>query len=95
MIKAGAFDQPGHTRRGLVMCHEQAVEDVVAQKKKEDNGEFTDLFAMGGSEDPEAETFSVEVASDVPEWERKDMLAFDEMLASTFRTTCCAGSTTL
>ncbi len=81
MIKAGAFDQLGHTRRGLVMCHEQAVEDVVAQKKKEDNGEFTfDLFAMGGSEDPEAETFSVEVP-DVPEWERKDMLAFErEML---------------
>ena len=81
MIKAGAFDQLGHTRRGLVMCHEQAVEDVVAQKKKEDNGEFTfDLFAMGGSDDPEGDTFSVEVP-DVPEWERKDMLAFErEML---------------
>ena len=81
MIKAGAFDQLGHTRRSLVMCHEQAVEDVVAQKKKEDNGEFTfDIFAMGGADDAEQETFSVEVP-EVPEWERKDLLAFErEML---------------
>ncbi|WHF23717.1 hypothetical protein QJS66_05405 [Kocuria rhizophila] len=41
MVKAGASTSSGNTRRGLATCDEQAVEDVVAQKKKEDNGEFT------------------------------------------------------
>ncbi|WP_246180052.1 DNA polymerase III subunit alpha [Kocuria coralli] len=82
LIKSGAFDQLGHTRRSLVMCHEQAIDDVVAQKKNEANGEFTfDLFAMGGDDvAEESQGLAVEVP-DVPEWERKDMLCFErEML---------------
>lgn len=82
LIKSGAFDQLGHTRRSLVMCHEQAIDDVVAQKKNEANGEFTfDLFAMGGDDDAaDSQGTQVDVP-DVPEWERKDMLSFErEML---------------
>lgn len=82
LIKAGAFDQLGHTRRSLAMCHEQAIDDVVAQKKNEANGEFTfDLFAMGGDDTGAGgQGLTVEVP-DAPEWERKDMLSFErEML---------------
>lgn len=82
LIKSGAFDQLGHTRRSLVMCHEQAIDDVLVQKKNEANGEFTfDLFAMGGDDaGQDVHGLAVEVP-DVPEWERKDMLSFErEML---------------
>ncbi|WP_441327477.1 DNA polymerase III subunit alpha [Kocuria sp.] len=83
LIKSGAFDQLGHTRRSLVMCHEQAIDDVVAQKKNEAKGEFTfDLFAMGGDDSGAEDSQGTQVdVPDVPEWERKDMLSFErEML---------------
>ena len=50
LIKAGAFDSFGHTRRGLVEKHEQAVDAVMAVKKKTAEGQF-DLFAFGGDDD--------------------------------------------
>lgn len=82
LVKSGAFDQLGHTRRALVDVHEQAIDDVVSQKKNEAKGEFTfDIFAMGGdTAESEGEGLQVEVP-DLPEWERKDMLSFErEML---------------
>ena len=82
LVKSGAFDQLGHTRRALVDVHEQAIDDVVAQKKNEAKGEFTfDIFAMGGDA-PETEGEGLQVVvPDLPEWERKDMLSFErEML---------------
>ncbi|ADP80482.1 DNA polymerase III subunit alpha [Pseudofrankia inefficax] len=50
LIKAGAFDSFGHTRRGLVEKHEQAVDAVMAVKKKTAEGQF-DLFAFGGDDE--------------------------------------------
>ncbi len=46
LIKAGAFDSLGHTRRGLVHVYEPAVDAVLDTKRNEANGQF-DLFGFG------------------------------------------------
>ncbi|GAB3060681.1 DNA polymerase III subunit alpha [Sediminivirga luteola] len=77
LIKAGAFDSLGHTRRSLVEIHEEAVDQVVDVKRQEANGQF-DLFAGMGEE--AAATFSVTIP-ERPEWEKKEKLTFErEML---------------
>jgi DNA polymerase-3 subunit alpha len=82
LIKAGAFDSLGHTRRSLLVVHEQAVDSVISVKRKEAEGQF-DLFAdLGGgdSDDDGGMSFAVEVP-DLPDWEKKQKLAFErEML---------------
>jgi DNA polymerase-3 subunit alpha len=81
LIKAGAFDSLGHTRRSLLVVHEQAVDSVISVKRKEAEGQF-DLFAdFGGAGDDDAGMgFSVEVP-DLPDWEKKQKLQFErEML---------------
>src|SRR5665647_1561670 len=50
LIKAGAFDSLGHTRRALLLVHEQAVDAVVGLKRREAEGQF-DLFAGSGADD--------------------------------------------
>ncbi|HLS63274.1 MAG TPA: DNA polymerase III subunit alpha [Ruania sp.] len=79
LIKAGAFDSLGHTRRALLMVHEQAVDAVIGVKRKEAEGQF-DLFAGLGGEDSDGGGFTVEIP-DLPEWDKKQKLAFErEML---------------
>ncbi|MGC0143748.1 DNA polymerase III subunit alpha [Pseudactinotalea sp. Z1732] len=78
LIKAGAFDSLGHTRRSLLLIHEQAVDAVIGVKRKEAEGQF-DLFAGLGDADDEV-SLTVEVP-DLPEWDKKQKLAFErEML---------------
>lgn len=80
LIKAGAFDSLGHTRRALVVVHEQAVDSVIGVKRKEAEGQF-DLFADLGTEGADdGMSFSVEVPV-LPDWDKKQLLAFErEML---------------
>ncbi|MFV0254385.1 MAG: DNA polymerase III subunit alpha [Beutenbergiaceae bacterium] len=81
LIKAGAFDSLGHTRRSLLMVHEQAVDAVIGAKRKEAEGQF-DLFASfdGADDDPLAGGFTVAVP-DLGEWDKKQKLTFErEML---------------
>ncbi len=78
LIKAGAFDSLGSTRRALVEIHEQAVESAVKIKRDEEHGnvgfDFDSLFEEVG----EAPASDV---PDRPEWAKKDKLAFErEML---------------
>src|SRR6476619_2399655 len=62
LIKAGAFDSLGHTRRGLVHVYEPAVDAVLDTKRNEANGQF-DLFGFGGltgaAPDPAGDVFAV------------------------------------
>ena len=80
LIKGGAFDSLGHTRRSLVMVHEQAVDSVIGVKRKEAEGQF-DLFAdFGATDEDESIGFSVDVP-DLPDWDKKQLLTFErEML---------------
>ncbi|GAA4369855.1 DNA polymerase III subunit alpha [Paeniglutamicibacter cryotolerans] len=74
LIKAGAFDSMGHTRRSLVMIHEEAVDSVITLKRNEAANQF-DLFSA--FDDPSVgSSLAVEVP-DVPDWEKKDKLAFE------------------
>ena len=50
LIKAGAFDEMGHTRKGLTAHYEPMIDNVVAVKRKEAEGQF-DLFGGMGEED--------------------------------------------
>ncbi|GGE89811.1 DNA polymerase III subunit alpha [Mycetocola zhadangensis] len=71
LIKAGAFDSLGATRRGLIEIHEDAVESAVSLKRNEANGQV-DLF--GGIFELDA---TAEAVPDRPEWSKKDKLAFE------------------
>lgn len=84
LIKAGAFDGLGGTRRALVEIHESAVESSVKEKRAEENGDvgfdFDSLFAEA-AEDAGQGADSVSLVPDRPEWTKKDKLAFErEML---------------
>ena len=77
LIKAGAFDSLGSTRRALMEIHEGAVEAAVKEKRAEEVGDvgfdFDALF-----DEPEQ---SADHVPDRPEWAKKDKLAFErEML---------------
>ncbi len=78
LIKAGAFDSLGHTRKGLVQVHEYVVDTAVDIKRAEAIGQF-DLF---GGLDAEAENSlvpTVEISDG--EWEKSVLLAHErEML---------------
>ncbi|MEU4233275.1 DNA polymerase III subunit alpha [Nonomuraea sp. NPDC026600] len=76
LVKAGAFDSLGHVRKGLVMVHEQAVDDIIDIKKNEAIGQDS-LF--GGADGGEDLTFDVQVPAG--EWDKKTLLQFErEML---------------
>jgi DNA polymerase-3 subunit alpha len=71
LVKAGAFDSLGHTRKGLVAVHEQAVDAVISDKRQEAMGQDS-LF--GGLDDSGP---SLSMVPPVPEgeWEKSVMLA--------------------
>ncbi|MEO7587422.1 MAG: DNA polymerase III subunit alpha [Arachnia sp.] len=79
LIKAGAFDEMGHTRRGLLSIHEGAVDGIIDVKKNAENGQddlFGAGFGGGGDEGMERPT-----VPEVDEWDRRTKLAFErEML---------------
>lgn len=67
LVKAGAFDSLGYTRRALLTRVEEAVDAVVALKKNEAAGQF-DLFGGAGVE---LEGGLDVVIPDLPEWDKK------------------------
>ena len=72
LVKAGAFDSLGASRRGMVEIHEAAVESAVKIKRDEEHGnvgfDFDSLF-----DGPQA----AEQVPDRPEWSKKEKLAFE------------------
>jgi DNA polymerase-3 subunit alpha len=79
LIKGGAFDSLGHTRKGLILCYEAAVDAVLDVKRNEAMGQF-DLFGGGFAEaSPTDDVFAVRVPEG--EWDKKVLLQFErEML---------------
>ena len=75
LIKAGAFDDLGHTRRSLSLIHEAAVDAAVAVKRKEAAGQF-DLFGSLGMDDALGDDLTVTIPN-VPEWDRREKLNFE------------------
>jgi DNA polymerase-3 subunit alpha len=50
LIKAGAFESLGHSRKGLLECFEAVCADVIDRRKKEEAGQFS-LFASAAQVD--------------------------------------------
>ena len=76
LIKAGAFDSHGHTRKGLMAVYLEAIDSVIETKRAEAIGQF-DLFGA------ESATSVSNVALDIPagEWEKAMLLSYErEML---------------
>jgi DNA polymerase-3 subunit alpha len=79
LIKAGAFDSLGATRRSLVEVHEDAVESAVKIKRNEANGDVGFDFDSLWGDDEQNET--QHHIPERPEWAKRDKLAFErEML---------------
>jgi DNA polymerase-3 subunit alpha len=78
LIKAGAFDSLGSTRRALMEIHEDATEAAVLDKRREANGEVGfDFDSLWGEDEPQ----QAAKVPERPEWNKKDKLAFErEML---------------
>ena len=75
LIKAGAFDTLGHTRRSLMAIFEEAIETATVKRKQTANGQV-DLFGGVLDDDP-----SVVQVPELPEWTKRDLLAHErEML---------------
>ncbi|MCX4905178.1 DNA polymerase III subunit alpha [Streptomyces sp. NBC_00878] len=80
LIKAGAFDTMGHTRKGLTAHFEPMIDNVVAVKRKEAEGQF-DLFGGMGEEDNTEPGFGLDVEFTTDEWDKAYLLAQErEML---------------
>jgi DNA polymerase-3 subunit alpha len=80
LIKAGAFDEMGHTRKGLVAHHEPMIDNVVQVKRKEAEGQF-DLFGGMGEQQTEEPGFGLDVEFSDVEWDKSYLLAQErEML---------------
>ncbi|GLY93493.1 DNA polymerase III subunit alpha [Actinoplanes sp. NBRC 103695] len=80
LIKAGAFDSMGHSRKALLAVHAESIDAYADVKKNEAAGQF-DLFgAFGDTEGGSAATVAMPPIGD-GEWDKRDKLAFErEML---------------
>ena len=75
LIKAGAFDQLGHARKGLFLAYQPLLDVTLGRRRHEDRGQFS-LFG-GDAGLPELDP--VEIPDQ--EWEKKTLLSFEkEML---------------
>ena len=74
LIKAGAFDQLGNTRRSLSEIHESVVDQAVRTKKAEEHGDvgfdFDALMDQG-------ETAENPKIINLPEWPRRELLSLE------------------
>jgi DNA polymerase III subunit alpha len=84
LIKAGAFDSLGHTRKGLLTVHADAIDAFLDQKRNEAVGQFDlfgSLFDDGAGEGGAVDGLVVTPPIPPGEWDKSDLLAFErEML---------------
>jgi DNA polymerase-3 subunit alpha len=75
LIKAGAFDSLGDSRRGLTTVHEQVIDAAVDLKRAEAVGQF-DLFGSMGEEEGAA---GLRITPEIPlgEWDKAVLLAHE------------------
>src|SRR3954453_9055904 len=80
LCKAGAFDSLGHTRKGLVHVHQEAIDACMETKRAEAIGQF-DLFGLDEAQDETALGNVFDVRIPLDEWEKSVLLTYErEML---------------
>ncbi len=77
LIKAGAFDDLGHPRQGLVMVHEEYVDAFVSVKRQEAVGQDSLWDLLGGDDEGEAGGIEGMGLRPVPEveWDKQAKLS--------------------
>ena len=81
LIKAGAFDSLGQTRRGLINVHVDAVEEVAYAKREQEAGNVSLFASAPVVEELDEISFGVKLDISTEEWERDFLLASErEML---------------
>ena len=74
LIKAGAFDQLGNTRRSLAEIHESVVDQAVRQKRAEEHGDVGfDFDSLLATDDTPAAPKII----NLPEWSKRELLALE------------------
>jgi DNA polymerase-3 subunit alpha len=80
LCKAGAFDSLGHTRKGLVSIHAEAIDACLDTKRAEAIGQF-DLFGGGDESGDDLGGGVFDFRVPVGEWEKSVLLTYErEML---------------
>ncbi len=80
LIKSGAFDNLGHTRRGLMMVFEQVIDSTLARRRERDQGVMS-LFGDWNEQSVAEAGFNERVAIPTVEFDKSDRLrAEKEML---------------
>ena len=76
LIKGGAFDSLGHSRRGLMAIYLEALDSISETKRAEAIGQF-DLFGAAGGD----QVAQINLEYPVDEWDKRTLLAHErEML---------------
>ena len=77
LIRAGAFDSLGHTRKGLLHVHELITGQIIARRREREQG----VFSLFGDADGRIASFEEPVAIPDVEFDKKERLAQEkEML---------------
>jgi len=76
LIKAGAFDSLGHSRKGLLSIHVEAVDSATESKKAEAIGQY-DLF---GSSQESVSITGTELIIPSEEWDKAALLNFERQM---------------
>ena len=80
LIKAGGFDSMGYSRKGLLGYFDRIIDDTVARRRKEAEGQF-DLFSMADDGDDGAAVSGTRIEIPTEDFEKRQRLAFEkEML---------------
>ena len=78
LIKCGSFDSMGYKRRQLMECCEAAMEEAQRKQKQQNSNQasfFDDLADSGAVSENGDGSY---VISDIPEWERKELLSIEK-----------------
>jgi DNA polymerase-3 subunit alpha len=84
LIKAGSFDSLGHTRRGLIAVHGDAIDACMETKRAEAAGQFS-LFGEveAAAADAGGDPLGA-IAIPVEEWDKKLLLNFEREMLSLY-----------
>jgi DNA polymerase-3 subunit alpha len=84
LIKAGAFDSLGHTRRGLVAVHADAIDACMDTKRAEAMGQFSLFGEVTDASSDEGADPLANLAIPVTEWDKKVLLSFEREMLSLY-----------
>ena len=80
LIKAGGFDSMGYSRKGLLGYFDRIIDDTVARRRKEAEGQF-DLFSMSDDDADGSLVAGTRIVIPEEDFDKRQRLAFEkEML---------------